>query len=239
MKVFVISLEDAQTRRARVSKELENLEIPFIFFDAVNGFDGLPSDLQKKPDDTHRTIFRSRPLTPGEKGCYASHYLLWKKCVELNEPILILEDDFLPTKYFKDGMIVIDNIIHQYGYLKVEPQIGHATTKQVIDGNEIVFWHDNSRWTTGYAISPKTAHQFIETSSRWLCSVDNFIGESYRHKIPCTGIIPYMISRPDDMGSTIQNKVKLKKVPIHFKLTREMHRFYRFIRMTVWNKNNQ
>ena len=28
-----------------------------------------------------------------EMGCFASHYLLWKKCVELGEPILILEDD--------------------------------------------------------------------------------------------------------------------------------------------------
>ncbi len=28
-----------------------------------------------------------------EMGCFASHYLLWKKCVELDEPIMILEDD--------------------------------------------------------------------------------------------------------------------------------------------------
>ena len=28
-----------------------------------------------------------------EMGCFASHYLLWEKCVELNEPIMILEDD--------------------------------------------------------------------------------------------------------------------------------------------------
>ena len=28
-----------------------------------------------------------------EMGCFASHYLLWKKCVTLNEPVMILEDD--------------------------------------------------------------------------------------------------------------------------------------------------
>ena len=28
-----------------------------------------------------------------EMGCFASHYLLWEKCVELDEPIMILEDD--------------------------------------------------------------------------------------------------------------------------------------------------
>ena len=31
--------------------------------------------------------------TKAEMGCFASHYLLWEKCVELDEPIMILEDD--------------------------------------------------------------------------------------------------------------------------------------------------
>jgi GR25 family glycosyltransferase involved in LPS biosynthesis len=30
---------------------------------------------------------------PGVVGCFYSHYSLWQKCVELNEPIMIFEDD--------------------------------------------------------------------------------------------------------------------------------------------------
>jgi GR25 family glycosyltransferase involved in LPS biosynthesis len=30
---------------------------------------------------------------PGAEGCWFSHYYLWKKCIELNEPIVILEHD--------------------------------------------------------------------------------------------------------------------------------------------------
>jgi len=30
---------------------------------------------------------------PGVIGCFYSHYNLWKRCVELNEPIMIFEDD--------------------------------------------------------------------------------------------------------------------------------------------------
>ena len=30
---------------------------------------------------------------PGVVGCFYSHYALWQKCVELNEPIMIFEDD--------------------------------------------------------------------------------------------------------------------------------------------------
>ena len=36
---------------------------------------------------------------PGVVGCFYSHYALWKKCVDLNEPIMIFEDD---VKFFRE-----------------------------------------------------------------------------------------------------------------------------------------
>lgn len=239
MKIFVISLTTATERRKRVQKVMDEMHIHFEFFDAINGFNGLPERLADLPDDFHRNIFRSRPLTPGEKGCYASHYLLWEKCLELNEPILILEDDFLPTQYFSDVLTTLNSVHTKYEYIKVEPQISTATPREMINNAQIVFWHNNSCWTTGYSISPQGAKRLLEHSKRWLCSVDNYIGESYRTGLLCTGIIPYAIYSPRDMGSDIQNRVPLKKVPLPFKLTRELYRFYRFMRMLVWNIKNQ
>jgi hypothetical protein len=32
---------------------------------------------------------------PGVQGCFLSHYSLWKKCIEINEPIIIFEHDAL------------------------------------------------------------------------------------------------------------------------------------------------
>lgn len=32
-------------------------------------------------------------FTDTEKGCFYSHYMLWKKCIEKNEPIMVLEHD--------------------------------------------------------------------------------------------------------------------------------------------------
>lgn len=34
----------------------------------------------------------------GIRGCFLSHYLLWKKCLELNEPLLILEHDAISLR---------------------------------------------------------------------------------------------------------------------------------------------
>lgn len=59
------------------------------FFKAINGND----------TEVHyaRTgIFRAKKFKKnrlGVRGCFFSHYYLWKTCVELNEPIIILEHD--------------------------------------------------------------------------------------------------------------------------------------------------
>ena len=178
MKIYVISLERAVERRSRVESVLAARGIDFEFFNAVNGFEGLPERLQALPDDQHRIRFRSRPLTPGEKGCYASHFLLWEKCVEFNEPILILEDDFLPTQYFEEVLGTLPKVHEQYEYVKVEPQVGSASALTTIDNMQLMFWHNNSCWTTGYSISPQGARRLLAHSKRWLCSVDNFIGNT-------------------------------------------------------------
>lgn len=239
MKIFVISLNNALLRRERVQRVMTELGVDFTFFDAVNGFQGIPERLQGFPDDLHRRVFRSRPLTPGEKGCYASHYLLWEKCIELNESIMILEDDFLPTQYFKDVFKDLPSWNIKYEYLRLEHQIGDATMLEYQDGFQAVLWHNNVRWTTGYSVSPAGAKKLVSHSKRWRCSVDNFIGESYRNKLKSVGLLPYAVYSPDDMDSCIQNKVILAKVPLVFKLTREAYRFYRLIRMKCWNKNQK
>lgn len=52
---------------------------------------------------------------PGVQGCFLSHWHLWKKCIELNEPIIILEHDALIQNYWQP--IKIDNEVmklHRY-----------------------------------------------------------------------------------------------------------------------------
>lgn len=57
-------------------------------------------------------------MTPGELGCFASHYLLWEKCLELNEPIVVIEDDAQLEECFDDSMKNI-NELQPYGYVRL------------------------------------------------------------------------------------------------------------------------
>lgn len=41
----------------------------------------------------------------GVKGCFLSHFLLWKKCLELNQPILILEHDAVAIRSIPENIL--------------------------------------------------------------------------------------------------------------------------------------
>lgn len=52
---------------------------------------------------------------PGVQGCFLSHWFLWKKCLELQEPLIILEHDAVIQNYWNP--IEIENSViklHRY-----------------------------------------------------------------------------------------------------------------------------
>ena len=199
---------------------------------------GLPSKLANKSDDEYRKRYQGHPLTPGEKGVYASHYLLWEKCIELDEPIAIFEDDFLPTPFFKQIILKLPELHKSYHYLRLEPQDTNFKNQMITnttDGFQVVMWMDNAGGARGYSITPYAAKQFIKGSEQWLRPVDNFIGEPYKHKIPSLGLIPYSMYNPQDMETQIQFSGK-KKLPLYRKPFREISRLYRDFKLLIWNK---
>ncbi|ELR67905.1 Beta-1,4-galactosyltransferase [Photobacterium marinum] len=238
MKIFVVNLPSSVDRRECVEKSLSQLGVSFEIFEAVNGREGLGKDLEHYPNDNHRIWFRSRPLSPGERGCYASHFLLWRKCVELNEPIVVLEDDILPTTFFLDTLQKLPSLHSKgYEYIKLEPNANTHTPLESGDGFQLFFLHDNCTATRGYSLSPSGAKKLLDNSHEWLCSVDNFIGEAYRNKLVSTALLPNAIKgveETEEFETTIQFGQK-QKVSLIRKVTRELYRFYRFIRMTIWN----
>ncbi|WP_275667306.1 glycosyltransferase family 25 protein [Vibrio sp. Isolate24] len=236
MKVFIINLPRSIDRRREMAVQLSNTNVVnYEFFDAIDG-KSLPAELENLINDRHRVLLRSRPLAPGEKGIYASNYLLWKKCVELNEPILIMEDDVVLEPEFNEVCTKAEQLhLLGYDYFRLGVSDTEEKPKVINDEMQLVHWRDNCSGSTRcYSLSPNGAQKLLDASSSWLCAVDNFVGEAYRTKLPCLGLLPFASTKAD-YETTIQFGSK-SKVPLLFKAFREAYRFYRFIRMTIWNK---
>ena len=87
MKSFHIVLKDHELGQELGNK---NIAIAKHFGLDANLFDAVPGN-------NCRHLFKQHKVRPpqtdklGHHGCFMSHFLLWKKCIELNETIVILE----------------------------------------------------------------------------------------------------------------------------------------------------
>ncbi len=117
ISVYIISLKESQRRldtEKLVSESNEKFKGRCVFqiFDAISpkheDFEKFVQELYDaqsmlKSDWFHSDWCRGE-LLPQEFGCYLSHYLLWKECVKLNQPVVILEDDAMLESHFMQAL---------------------------------------------------------------------------------------------------------------------------------------
>lgn len=85
---------------------------------------------------------------PGIQGCFLSHWFLWKKCIELNQQIIILEHDAVIEMKWKK-VDVLTHLTKLHTEFKVK--------RNKFTGN----WGDS---THAYTLSPNQANMLIEFS---------------------------------------------------------------------------
>ena len=157
MKTFVINLSH---RKDRLDKFKQN-NADFISYDvlkAVDGYDVSYSNLQTMGFDTdHEWIdpILNTSLTKGEVGCFLSHWEVWKKCVEMNEPVMVLEDDARITDNF--SMEEIEQYLQTYSFLYLGWK--EMETSVPIDGKVVQPVYPY--WTLAYVITPESAEILI------------------------------------------------------------------------------
>ncbi|WP_160271628.1 glycosyltransferase family 25 protein, partial [Helicobacter pylori] len=116
-QVYIISLKESQRRldtEKLVSESNEKFKGRCVFqiFDAISpkhqDFEKFVQELYDAQSMLKSDWFHSDwccgELLPQEFGCYLSHYLLWKECVKLNQPVVILEDDVALESNFMQAL---------------------------------------------------------------------------------------------------------------------------------------
>ena len=106
MDIFVINLERSKDRREKFDA-FNSKYIKYSYYNAVDGKTLIIDKLEP-------TIFKkgSKNYSIGAIGCALSHLQLWEKCIELNRPILIMEDDAIVNHDFMNHLNTVKNIIY-------------------------------------------------------------------------------------------------------------------------------
>ncbi|WGW00486.1 glycosyltransferase family 25 protein [Vibrio sp. YMD68] len=190
MKSYCITLNGCEDRQATTKKVLTKAQLEVEFFIGVDArVDTHP--LLNRNRDKEFLYNMGRPAAIGEFGCYASHYLMWQKCVELNEPIIIFEDDFdINPEMFQSTLDIAKEHIDKCGYIRIENADNHDMFYQVRTYGEqrLVKYLKIPQCMTAYAISPKCAKAFIEHSQTFDYPVDVFLRNAWIHKQPIFGV---------------------------------------------------
>ncbi|WP_413113973.1 glycosyltransferase family 25 protein [Thaumasiovibrio sp. DFM-14] len=196
MKAFIISLESKIERYEwtyNQLKSIKNLDTNKLL--AVNAKSSIKHPLMDRYREDSFYKLNGRHAVLGEIGCYCSHYLAWEKCVELNEPIIIFEDDVVvDNELFNATVENAHKHINDCGYIRLENyskkrECNYPVEK--LDSRQRLIRHIKTPLCmTAYAITPEVAKRFITKSKTFDYPVDVFMRNVWIHQKPTYGITP-------------------------------------------------
>lgn len=133
----------------------------------------------KGPDGVSFTDTKEGKIqTPGVKGCFYSHYNLWKKCVELDEPIIIWEDDikisrpYTPVEWEDVLIVALGHPTKSGKYMNyLESPEGEPKAE--------IYRQSSMPGCCGYAIKPHAAKKLVDTYSKTYLPADNAINQHH------------------------------------------------------------
>jgi glycosyl transferase, family 25 len=195
MRVFVVSLERSADRRAEVRAALDRAGIGFEFFDAIDGSESgfLHSD---RADPRVTKARKGWTLTNGQLACFASHLCLWHKCIDLGEPVVVLEDDVEPDEGAKHAMALAFEHADRYGFIKLASlrDVRFRPSVKLDDGHWIGRYRRNTCGTQAYIVAPDAAGAFARHADRFLEPVDDYMEKPWLHGVKTYSVRPSLFS---------------------------------------------
>jgi glycosyl transferase family 25 len=204
MRIFIVNLERSGDRREAMRAQLDPLGLDYEFFPAVDGKAGEHFRFANYHEESCLRAWK-RPLTAGEVGCFASHYLLWQRCVERREPIIVMEDDVALTARFAEAVRILPSLA-RFGYVRLAattPRGLRVVPRALPADWQLVRYLVGPMGTQCYALFPHAAARFLAGADKWTLPVDNYMDCFWQHGVPCIGLIPHPVPVSRSFASTI------------------------------------
>jgi glycosyl transferase family 25 len=196
MQIFVINLPSSPDRRQDCQQELDRHNLSANFFDAWTGEQALRNNLFRY-NDRKFAIRTGASASNGQMGCFASHLVLWKKCVELNESILVLEDDFRIQKNFHQCYDFVESHIDNLGLVRFHSADVEGLPVLAQGKNTIRLLNKAPMMTLAYAVSPRGAQHLIDGFDEFIEPIDFYMKRFWITRQPVYQVTPDPVRHSD------------------------------------------
>lgn len=185
--VRVISLPGSAARRAAMTAQLAAIPgLDWAFFDAGGP---PPPGLSHAAARARRRL--RRDLTPGELGCYASHFALWTWLAAAPcEALVVLEDDVIVDPAFFARLAELPAVAYLRLYAKVA-----AAPRQLrpAAGRHLIRFRGQPYGTQAYVIRRHAAAVFTARLAVIERPVDDAMDRFWSHGIPPLALFPFPV----------------------------------------------
>lgn len=207
-----------------MDEQLAPLALDYHFFPATDASRGELAGVSRY-DEAQALWKLGHPLSPGELGCFASHYRLWQLCAESNEPLLIMEDDIRITPGFAQALAHADALIAQYPLIRLCGLVTrkYKRVRELAGGYELIRYLKGPFGTQCYALSPQGARALLAHSQVWIDAVDMVLDAFWTHGLACYAIVPYHVSH-DEPGVTPASLIGNSRFQQRRSLARKLRR---------------
>lgn len=200
--VRVISLADCTDRRARMAEQLDATDLAWRFFDAWRT---PPAELPYEP--ARARVARGRVLTPGELGCFASHWALWGDFLfhHGDELLLVLEDDLLLDPDFFGRLDAAVLAMGDIDYLRLYAKVPAGIRNEApFLQRHIARFSGKAYGTQAYLLSRRGAARFRRSIRRVERPIDDEMDRFWVHGMPIRAVFPFPVMEVQQ-GSTIED----------------------------------
>jgi glycosyl transferase family 25 len=215
IEAVVISLRSSQARRAAIGETLRDWDLPWRFFDAL----GPDAPCAIREDHARQIIEYKRRLTPGELGCYKSHYTVLSDFVAAPQSnwLMVLEDDVWFDTQFDCRRLVGQLEERGIGYVRLFAKaFKHADVVDHLDERELIRFRTDPVGLQIFLISHAAASRALASIDAITTAIDHELGRFWRNGLDNYSIFPFPAlerASPSTIGHETPEEYALRSNP--------------------------
>lgn len=183
MKAFVLFLKEVESTHQPAIEAMISAKAYGLDAEMFEGYTPSRADeyIQRenlKPYSPGPKLYDIKWKKGGVRGCMISHLEMWKKCVALDETVVILEhDSIVVSDSYKTPF---DKLLHldKHRFVEPDPDLGKVPAVEKLEHYRK--GQQQLQGTYGYVVKPETAKRLIRGAyEEGLTAADMFVKDLY------------------------------------------------------------